>query len=600
MKPILLSLTIAFLIPIFSYGQNVTLANHYLNRGEYEKALGIYETLYEKYKSDFYFTKLAEALRKMERYEQAEKLINERIKEKPDALDAYVLLGQIENLQGNLEASEKSYLKAIENLKADRVQIIRVANAFSEIGLYEKTIQVLEKGAELLNNKYIFAYNLAEYCRRAGQKDKMVKYYLLSLEHNPSRLNSIKVLMERFLDEDDLAVVQKEIYKCISAGDASPVFSELLAWVAIQREDYMAAFRQMRALDIRQEEDGRRVYRIGNIARHAEDYNTAIQAFNYIINNKSENSSFYISALMALLNTQVEKLSSVEQSSIGLLKIDAVYDSLLTRLGENQRTVHLMLDQAQFNAFQLGNLEKAISILERIIAMKTVNPRIRAKAKLQLGDFLLIRGQRWDATLLYSQVEKRFPEEDLGESARFKNAMLSYYTGDFQWAKEQFDILKSATSRLLSNDAIDMSVFIADNLNLDTTSVPLIMYAGAEFLLFQNKHNTALKKLDSLEIEYPDHALKDDIHYLKGEIYSALEKYDAAIQEYTMVFTETPDEIRADNAIYKLALLYDEVLDNKSEAIKLYEKLFLNYQGSTLAVYARKRYRELKGESTVQ
>ncbi len=591
-----ITLLVFFLaIPLIINGQNASLANHYYKRGEYEKALNIYEALYEKSHSDYYFTQLVTVLKKLDRYKEAKDLIHKQLEHDPRTLQAYVYLGEIEDVQGYPEKAAENYDKAVQLLRADRSEIVRLANAFSGLGLYKRTIEVMEKGAKLFDDKYMFAYSLAEYCRRVGFKKKMVDYYLLTLEDNPRRLSSVKTLMSRYLDEEDLMLVQKSVYNRISQGVTSEVFSELLSWVAIQREDYKTAFRQLRALDIRKKENGRRVYKIGNIARKAEDYATAIEAFTYIVKNKPENSPFFIPAQMALLNTQVEKINLQSgNQDIALAEIDLAYDSLINVLGENRNSVHLMLDQAQFNAFQIGNVDKAIRILKRIVDMRTVNKRVRAEAKLQLADFLLIRGKKWDATLLYSQVDKEFPEGELGEQARFKNAMLSYYTGDFEWAKEQFDILKAATSRLLSNNAIDMSVFIADNLNLDTTAIPLQMYADAEFLLFQNKHKSALHKLNDLLDYYPDHKLQDDIYYLKGRIYANAKNYSAAIEQYKLVLAEDPEGIRADNSLYNLALIYDNILGDKPKAMKTYERLFMDYKGSTFAVYARKRYRELQ------
>lgn len=42
------------------------------------------------------------------------------------------------------------------------------------------------------------------------------------------------------------------------------------------------------------------------------------------------------------------------------------------------------------------------------------------KIKLDLGDFYLISGDVWEATLLYSQVDKAMKDEPLGEEARLK------------------------------------------------------------------------------------------------------------------------------------------------------------------------------------
>ncbi len=48
-----------------------------------------------------------------------------------------------------------------------------------------------------------------------------------------------------------------------------------------------------------------------------------------------------------------------------------------------------------------------------------------------------------------------------------------------------------------------------------------------------------------------------------------------------------------------MAEMYEFILDDKTKAQELFEKLFLEYTNSTFAVTARKRYRMLRGD-TVQ
>ena len=78
-------------------------------------------------------------------------------------------------------------------------------------------------------------------------------------------------------------------------------------------------------------------------------------------------------------------------------------------------------------------------------------------------------------------------DSPLGEEARFRNAKLAYYRGDFEWTQTQLEALKSSTSELISNDAINLSVFIIDNLGMDTSETPMQMFAHAELLMYQNK-----------------------------------------------------------------------------------------------------------------
>jgi len=174
--------------------------------------------------------------------------------------------------------------------------------------------------------------------------------------------------------------------------------------------------------------------------------------------------------------------------------------------------------------------------------------------------------------------------------------MLSYYNGDFEWAQEQFGILKYATSRLISNDAIDMAVFIMDNLGLDTTPVPMQMFAEADLLMFQNRFEDAFVKWDSIETIFPDHGLGDDILYKKANIFVKQKKYDQAIAAYDTIIMKFPEEIRADNSLFELAELYEGPLQKPEKAKSLYERLFLEFSGSTYAVEARNRFRILRGD----
>jgi hypothetical protein len=50
---------------------------------------------------------------------------------------------------------------------------------------------------------------------------------------------------------------------------------------------------------------------------------------------------------------------------------------------------------------------------------------------------------------------------------------MAYYTGDFNWARRQLDILKAATTQLIANDALNLSLLISDNLNADSSGKAL-------------------------------------------------------------------------------------------------------------------------------
>ncbi len=193
-------------------------------------------------------------------------------------------------------------------------------------------------------------------------------------------------------------------------------------------------------------------------------------------------------------------------------------------------------------------------------------------------------------------MDKEFKEGVLGHEARFRNAKLSYFFGDFEWAQSQFDVLKASTSKLIANDALDLSVFIMDNMGLDSTTTALEMYAEADLMVFQNRFAEAFSELDELLTQFPEHSLDDDVLYLKAQIFKKQHEWEKAAVILQDIFDNYKEDIRADNALFELGELYETHLNDVEKAKMLYETLFIDFSGSTFAVEARKRYRRLRGD----
>jgi len=580
-------------------GQESKLAQQYYENGEYEKAAALYNKLYgQQNNNDYYFERYVECLINLEDYEACEKAIKKQLKKRPNQVQLYVTYGNLYERQYKDEEAQKQYENAVKQLPADRFIITKLANAFSRLTKFDLAIQAYEKGTILLKDKQVFAYNLADLYRRKGDKAKMIEYYLNSLSANPTRLSSIKTLFQRYLEEEDYTILQKQLYERIQEDREVVYFPEMLSWVFIQKKDYKNAFRQERALDRQLEENGTRVYRLAEIANNDKDYDTAIAAYNYIVKEKGVTSSYYIGAKKNALACNRKKLTEgFDYTMESLRALETDYETFLNEFGRNKTTASIVQELANLEAFYINDLYKATELLEEMIAYPGINPAIQAEGKIKLADFYLMQGEIWEATLLYSQVDKTYKDDLLGHEARFRNAKLSYYAGDFQWAQTQFDVLKASTSKLIANDALDLSIFIMDNLGLDTTARSLQLYSEAELLVFQNRFEDSFKKLDSLTTAFPEHALKDDVYYLKAKVYTKQKKYDEAVKMYEKIIDKHAEEIRADNALFELAGLYENQLSNPEKAKELYERIFIDFSNSTLAVDARKRFRKLRGDN---
>jgi tetratricopeptide (TPR) repeat protein len=577
--------------------QDPNLANQYFSDQEFEKAASLYSQLSDKEpRNDYFFNRYIECLLGLQQYDEAEKAIKKQLKRTPENIGVYITYGTVFSRQNKTAEMNEQFEKAISKMAPDYASVQSLANQFVRISEFDFAIKAYERGGQLLKDENRFAFNLAELYRRKGESPKMIYYYLNSLKVDPGRLTTVQTFLQRFLAESEYAELQTQLYERIQQ-DENAEYVELLAWSFVQRKDFKSALRQYRALDKRLGENGQRVFSLANDAADAHDFETAIQGFDYIIIDKGALNPFFFDAKRRSMECRRQKITEgYSYSQAELLELEKDYEGFLAEHGKNRQTAYILLQLGDLEAYYINNIDKAISLLEEMKNTPGLDRFTLASVKVNLADYYLISGDRWESTLLYSQVDKDFRDEQQGQEARFKNARLSYFVGDFQWAQAQFDILKGSTDKLIANDALDLSVFIMDNLNLDTSAAAISLYSGAELLVYQNRFEDAFLKLDTLRRDFPEHSLQDDILYLEAQIHQKRRNYKLAAELYSKVAENYKEDIRADNALYNLAQLYENQLSEPEKAKEIYEKIFVDYSGSVFAVDARKRYRILRGD----
>jgi tetratricopeptide (TPR) repeat protein len=590
---LLLQVIVATALP----GQDMNLATQYFNNGEYEKAAAIYAQFVEKdERNEYFFNRYIECLLNLEQYEECERAIKKQLKKNPENVQLYVTYGGMFERKGDNEAAEEQYRKAIEKVGTDYSAITRLANTFTTNAKYELAIQTYDRGSKQFKEPHRFAYNLGDLYRRKGETAKMIEQYLHALSMEPARLASIQNMLARYLSPEEFTELQTQLYARIQEEE-SPDFVELLAWSFVQRRDFKSALRQYKALDKRLGENGQRLFQLANDAADAKDFDTAISAYEYIVQEKGQTNPYFFEAKREAMHTRRRKITEGYAYTVDELRLlESEYENFLSQYGKGKQTASIIRELADLEAFYINDLQKAIGLLEELRQAPGLDRNTLGRTKISLADFYLMSGEIWESTLLYSQVDKEFKEEQLGQEARFKNARLSYFNGDFQWSQAQFNILKASTSKLIANDALDLSVFIMDNLNLDTTADAISLYSGAELLVMQNRFDEAFRKLDTLRATFPEHSLQDDIIYLEAQIFDKKRDFSRAAALYQQVFEKYPQDIRADNALYALAQLYEFKTNEAEKAKALYEKVFMEYSGSVFAVDSRKRFRILRGD----
>ena len=595
-KIILFLLFVAFGNALVAQNNDEKLAAQFFSNAEYEKAADLYEKLLNKNLTSFYFyDNLLQSFIKLKRLDDAESLCKKMFR-KLNSAYYMVDIGYINKLNNKPEKAIKQFDEVIKKTIPNQDKIYEAANAFEKRNETEYAIKSYLNGRKLLGYVSVFNNELAALYAKTKQTQLMIDEYLGSVEQNPGISEEVQGLLQNNIQQNsDFELLKNSLIRKIKSNPNTDVFYEMLIWFYVQRKDFDNALIQAKAIDKRLKEEGRKMMDLGYLAISNEKYDAAIRLFNEVVilgNTKA----YYLSAKLGILEASNKKLlSNSNLSLLDLQNLEKTYISFLAENGKTNYTAQSMRDLGKLYAYYLNDIEKAVDIYNNILELPGNDNFFKAECKLDLGDLYVIKGQEWDAMLLYGQVDKDFLEHPFGQEAKFRNAKLSFYLGEFEWAKAQLDILKTATTQLIANNALELSLLIQDN-TIDSNEDALKLYAKADLDYQQNKFAAAFQLLDSIGILFPKHALSDDIAFKKAQVYTKQKKFDEAIKQYNIVINEHGSDILGDNALLNLAIIYDKNLNNTEEAKKQYEKFIENYGSSIFINEVRKRYRQLRGD----
>jgi tetratricopeptide (TPR) repeat protein len=429
------------------------------------------------------------------------------------------------------------------------------------------------------------------------QPENMIQEYLNLLDYSQVYLKTIQTYLSRVIDfEQDeklVEILRVELLSRVQKDPESEPYAEMLIWFYLHKREFNSAVIQAKALDKRKGLNGKRLFAIGEICEANEEYKAASKSYQYII-DIGTSSPYYSKAIEQNLRIGFYLITNQKSYTRDELKtVEANFESALTSLGKSQSTLGILIQQAEINAFYLNDTEKAENLVKEGLNLSLTNLQ-KARLKILLGDIYIVSDKIWDASLLYMQVEKQFSEDIIGHEAKFKNAKVFYYDGEFEYAKAQLDVLKASTSKLIANDAMQLSLLLQDNLGIDTTLAPVQLYATADLLLQQNRYADALLILDSLEAEFPFHGIIDEVIFKKAQIYEEMQNWTKAIELYDLVIDSYGHDILADDAAYKAARIYEYKLSQNGKAAVYYKKILFDFKGSLYDAEARKKFREIK------
>jgi len=578
----------------FTSAQNSeVLADSYYKKGEFKKALVIYENLNEEKPYNYnYLFKLIDTHQQLEQFNAAENILIQRMEKRRNPT-LIVELGYNYQLKDSLEQAKRLYKEAIDYIDEKPNYVYSVAKKFEDHSLLEEAIKVYDKGKILLPNQN-YSIQLARIYGDQGNIEKMFENYIEYIAYRPNYTNNIKRAISDFIsenkDNENNIYLRRLLLKKIQQ-EPSPYWYELLSWLYVQEKAYNKSFIQEKALYKRNPESLERIIELAVTALNDNDSETSKDIFSYVLET-TQDATTALTAHQYILEIDTQNATSKKELDV----IDKAYNELFDQFGKSELTLPLQLAYGEFLAFHQKDTESATSFLRKSMKLN-ISEFQEAKVKLLLADILVLQERFNEALIFYSQIQLSLKNSTISQEARFKVAKTSYYKGDFDWAESQLKILKSSTSQLIANDALDLKLLISDNKWEDSTQTALKYYAKADLYSFQNKTDEAISLLDKILEEHKGESIIDQALFQQAKLFEKKKQYNKAEANYLKIIADYSEDILADDAHYYLAELYNTHLAKPEEAKQLYEEIIFDFEDSIYFIESRKKFRMLRGDS---
>ncbi|MFD2517544.1 tetratricopeptide repeat protein [Salinimicrobium flavum] len=586
------ALILMLFFAVSGFSQTEQLAKNYFDRGEFEKAENIYEKLLdnEPNNAEIFFGLIA-TYQQLEKFGKAEKLLKDKLNTTANSPHYLVELGQNFALQKNPAQAEKFFDEALRAIESRPNFAFSIARTFEKYSMLDNAVAAYELGMKM-NPDAEYSIQLARLYGEQGEIEKMFSNYINVLGNNPALLPGVSRIYGQFITDDPVneanIIFRKLLLKKLQE-DQNILYNEMLSWLFIQQKEFQKAFLQEKAIYRRSQEGLASLMRLTIMASEEGQPETALEVLDFII-EETPQEEVKLQAHQLKLNILQDTLPEKQYP-----EIENSYRELFNTYGTGLNMLSLQIDFANFLSFRQGKIAEGEAILKAYLD-QGLNKFQEAAVKMALADILVLDEKFNSALIYYTQVQNLVENDVLAQMARFKVAKTSYYKGDFEWATIQLDVLKSATSQLIANDAMELSLLISENSIEDSTQTALKQYARADLLAFQEKDSRAIKILDTILIQHKGERIEDDALYKQGLLYEDSGDFTKAEENYLKIVEYYKDGVLSDNAHFRLAELYALQLGQPQKAQEFYEKIIFNYADSIYFVDARKKFRKLRGD----
>lgn len=585
----------------------IMLAQSFEQAGDYDKAITIFEEIYSVQPQNYLvFESLNRVYVQSKKYESSGKLIETRIKNNPQDVNLFGMLGTTYYQMGNESKAYETWEEGLKILPENQMQYRVIANYAIQRRAFDKAIDYLKRGKAISQNPDLFSYDLANIYALTMQFKEAAEEYCLILNLQPTQLSAVENRILTYSNKPGALSQTIEVFENWNKGD-NISFDYLLARLYVEAKLFDKAYSIYLSIDERQQNKGLELYNFAQIVFNEDEYLLASKVYKDIINKYPE--SLYSSSsklgYAKTLEAILDKETSLVNPNWKPLSQSYVTDTIQTNRVINS---YIELSNAYpysdiaFESYfrigkiyftKLGNLGEAKKYFEKILKDASMS-RFAVESSEQLGKIFVIEGDLEKAKDNIEKIISNGKSADENRNyANYQIARINLFEGKVADAKAKLGNIISNLKDNTANDAIELSLLLN---TASSDSSNLLKFGDAEFLTEQKKFSEASEEYKRIASD-PNAFILHHISKLReAEAELAMDNLDKSIGLLEKITEEAEKNIYADKALYLLSRIYQYGKKNYPKAIESYELLLAKFPNSLYQDDSRNAIIELRNK----
>ena len=578
--------------------QKLTLAQSYEQIGDFESAGKLYEQLYESEPTNpQYISALYRVYTQTKNYAALVNVLDARLAQNPDDIEAYGMLGSTYYMMGNEEKAFEVWKTPFQQKNVNPIFYRLIANYALDRRAFEVAIELYEEGKKVSNDKVIYSFDLARLYSMTMQFEKAAQQYCDILTIDPSQEGIVETkVFENMSRPGALEATLKVIEDCSEKNNVS--FSYLLAKLYVEKKSFRKAYDIYIDIDARQSTQGKELYNFARQMFAEKEYALAAEIFKSVTDLYPGSPIIpqanlgYARSLEASLFEDYEKTLPLWKPYFPMEKFQSekteevlnAFSTITNLYKHSEPAYESILRTAVIEFYLLKNNNEAKRLLDIIINEAPLSKN-SSEAYLELGNIALIEGNLDEAETDYLAIGKLGGlNETQKNKAIYKLGKINFYKGNFEEAKKYLSQILVDLKDNSANDALELLLLLNPQMN---DSSNLLIYAEAEFLAEQKKFNEAANNYKKLAENQQAFVLHSISAIKFGEMLLAVDDYSESITVLENVAAQGEKNIYADKAVYLLGQINQFGIKNYGKAEEFYQKLLTDYPKSIYADDAR-------------